>query len=169
MFLRRVLHRVHLLHILRDNDASDRVLVERNAYRTIDRMSHRRRRRNRRAIFAGHILEQRLKIDFLLILRAHRGRCRLTDDGDHRLVVHLGIVEAIQKMNGTGSRRREANSHFTGELGVSTGHEGRKFLMSSLYKPRIVLCFSQCRSDSTDSITGIAVDSRHTPSRQTLH
>lgn len=52
---------------------------------------------------AGHILEHRLQVEFLLIVAAHRGTRLLANDCKYRLVVHAGIVEAGDHVRGTGS------------------------------------------------------------------
>ena len=70
-------------------------------------------------IFAGHILKERLEIDLLLIVAADGGGRRLADDGDHRLVIHFGVVEPVEQMNRAGPARGHADAHLAGKLGVA--------------------------------------------------
>jgi hypothetical protein len=46
-------------------------------------------------VVARDVLEQRLEVDLLLIIRADRGARGLADDRDHRLVIHLRVVQAV--------------------------------------------------------------------------
>ena len=65
-------------------------------------------RHDRVHIFVSDILEERLQVDLLLVVAA-QGRPRLlTDDGDDRLMIELGIVQSIQEMNRAGSGSRQS-------------------------------------------------------------
>ena len=52
---------------------------------------------------AGHVLEQRLQVHFLLVVRAERRARLLADDGEHRGVIQPRIVEAVQQVDRTGA------------------------------------------------------------------
>jgi len=51
-------------------------------------------------VLAGHVLEQGEQVDFLLVGAAHRAAAGLADDRDHRHVIELGVVQAVQQVNG---------------------------------------------------------------------
>jgi hypothetical protein len=75
-------------------------------------------------------------------MTAESGARLLSDDGDDRLMVELRVVEAVQQMDGSGSRGRHADANFVGELRVRTGHEGGQLLVSDLDETRIIARFS---------------------------
>ena len=60
-----------------------------DAHRAVDEVTDLRRVRRHMDVFAGDVLEQRDQIDLLLVLAAERGARLLTDDGHHRLMIHL--------------------------------------------------------------------------------
>ena len=91
MFVRRRFVRL-VLKVVRDDDAGDGALGERDAKRAIDQVldlpgHHRGLHELRR-----DILEKILQIDFLLIRTAHREPRRLPDDRNDRLMIEFGVV-----------------------------------------------------------------------------
>jgi hypothetical protein len=72
--VRRLLHLL-VLQVVRDDDAGDGALGEGDADRAIDQVPHLRGRHGREAVLRGHVLEERLQIDFLLV-RAADGQPR---------------------------------------------------------------------------------------------
>ena len=117
--LRRIGHGGFFLNVLRKDHAGDGVLIHRDAEGAIDAVPHGRRAGHGDAIFAGDILEERLQIDFLLILAADRGRRGLADDGDDRLVIHLGVVEAVEQVDRAGAAGGHADADRAGEFRVA--------------------------------------------------
>ena len=65
-------------------------------------------RYNHLYVFVGDVAEQRDQLDLLLIMSAQCGSRLLAHDRDHRLMVELGVVQAIQKMDGAGTGSRHA-------------------------------------------------------------
>ncbi len=65
---------------------------------------------------AGHVLEQRDQVDLLLVLRAQSGRRLLADDRQHRLMVHLGVVEPVEQVDGAGAGGGDADADLAREL-----------------------------------------------------
>ena len=112
---------------------------------------------------AGDVLEQRLQIDFLLIMRAKSGSRLLADDGDHRHVIHLRVIQAVQQMDRARPRRRVAKPDLAGELGVRGRHEGGHLLMPHLDVLHFVLGPFQRHVEAADAIAGIAVDALQAP------
>ena len=80
----------------------------------------------------GDVLEERQQVDLLLVVAAERGARLLADDGDHRLVVELRVVEAVQQVDGAGAGGGDAHADLAGELGVAAGHEGGHLLVARL-------------------------------------
>ena len=72
----------------------------RDAHRPVDQMAHLRRHAGLFHESAGHVLEHRCQIEFLLIVPAERCPRLLAGDGHHRHVVHAGIVQAGDQMRG---------------------------------------------------------------------
>lgn len=54
-------------------------------------------------VFMRDVFEQGDEIDLLLIVATEGGPALLPDDGYHRLVIELRVVETIEKMDGAGS------------------------------------------------------------------
>jgi hypothetical protein len=93
---RRLLHRVELLQIARQDDAGDRALVVGDPHRPVDEVAHLRGHQAHVHVLVGHVLEEAQEVDLLLVVAAHRHARRLPDDGHHRLVVGLGVVEPVE-------------------------------------------------------------------------
>ena len=60
-------------------------------------------------------------------------------DGEHRLAVELGVVEAVQEVQPAGAAGGQADAEFAGELGVPAGHERRGLLVPDVDEPHLVL------------------------------
>ena len=88
----------------------------------------------------GDIFEQRDQVDLLLIVAAHGSPCLLTHNSQHGLKVLFCIIEPIEQVDGARIRGGHTNAHFTAELGVRAGHEGRDFLVRRLDKANLVTC-----------------------------
>ena len=55
-------------------------------------------------VVAGDVLEEAEQVDLLLVAAAHRGAVGLADDRDHRHVVELGVVQAVEQVDGARAR-----------------------------------------------------------------
>ena len=157
-----------LLHVLGKDDAGDAAIAQSDAEGAIDRVPRRGRRCNRRYEIMTDVLEEVLQIDFLLILAAERCRGRLSDDGDHRLVVHRGVVETVQQMDRARPRRRQADARLTGKFCMGPRHECRELFVPRLDEPRLVPGVLERRHDSVDAVSRITEDALHAPSLQSL-
>ena len=60
-----------------------------------------------------------MQVDLLLVVAAERRARLLADDRDHRLVVELRVVEAVQEVDRAGPAGREADADLAGELRVA--------------------------------------------------
>jgi len=106
----------------------------RRAERTVDHVVHLLRCGNRLEILGSDVLEQRVKISFLLRACPDTGERLLTDDRDERLVVELRILEPVEHMNRPRSARHQADADLPGELGVCRRHESCELFMRGLNK-----------------------------------
>jgi hypothetical protein len=53
-------------------------------------------------VVLGHVLEKMLEVHLLLIARAEQRRRLHPGDGQHRRVVELRVVQAVEQMDGSG-------------------------------------------------------------------
>jgi hypothetical protein len=109
------------------------------------------------------ILEQGDQIDFLLIAAAERRPRLLPDDGEHRLVIELGVVEPVQQVNGARARRGKAHADLARELRMTTGHEGGELFMTGLHEGHPVGRAVERAQNAVDAVARISVDARDTP------
>src|SRR3569832_2424883 len=72
-------------------------------------------------------------------MAAERRQLLLADDGHHRLMVELRVVETVQQMDRTRSRGGEAHADLAGKLRVRAGHERGHFLMACLHEGKLAL------------------------------
>ena len=79
------------------------------------------------------IFEERDEIDFLLIAAAERGARLLPDDREHRLVIHLRVVKAVQEMNRARPGSGETDAELAGEFRVRASHERGHFFVPRLH------------------------------------
>jgi hypothetical protein len=82
----------------------------------------------------------------------------LPDDRHHRLVVQLGVIEAVQQVDRPRARRGETDAHLAGPLRVCARHERGHLLMADLDELQLVLLALEGADDGVDPVTGIAVD-----------
>jgi hypothetical protein len=116
----------------------------------------------------GHVLEQDVQVDLLLVVRAEREGLLLADDGHHRLVVELGVVEPVQQMDGARARGRHADPDLAGELGVGAGAERGDLLVPGLDELDLSAVLVEAAEDPVDAVAGIAVHPADTVLVQTL-
>jgi hypothetical protein len=119
-------------------------------------------------VLAGHILEQRAQVDLLLEVATQRHPLLLADDGHHRRVVELRVVEAVEQMDGAGAGGGHAHPDLTGELGVGASRERRQLLVAHLDELDLVAHFVEGEVESVGAVTGIAVDTLNAPFAQAL-
>ncbi len=110
-----------------------------------------RRRHHRLHEVTGDVLEQRVKVDLLLIIAAECSTRLLTDDRHHRLVIELGVVEPVEKVDRARPGRRHADADLAGPFGMGAGHEGGGFLMPRLNEVDAVVA-SERRDEPANAI-----------------
>ena len=164
--MRRHLDGRRLLDVAGKDDGGDAASRLRDSQRTIHQVAHLIRRHADLDEVPGHILEERRQIDLLLVVTADRATHRLTNDGEDRLVVQLGVIESVEQVNGPGSRGGEAHTHLAGDPGMAAGHEGGLLLMPDLNELEAVAGPAQRGNDPADPVAGIAEDAPDAPLRQ---
>jgi hypothetical protein len=169
---RRGLHRVQGLQVVRHDDAGRAALGPGNTESPVDQVPHLLGAGGHVHVFPGDVLEQRHQVDFLLVVRAQRGALLLADDGDHRLVVELGVVQAVEQVDGARSGRRDAHAHFARVFGVGARHQGGEFLVAGLHEldaVRLVFLFAHRVHDAVDGVPGVAEQAFHAPVAHAPH
>src|ERR1700712_4331956 len=100
----RCFYCVEFLNVVGQNQAGDGSLRESDANGAVDKVADLSRVDEHLAVFTRDILEERQQIDFLLVRPTERLSGLLPDDGEDRLMIELGVVEAVEQVNGAGTR-----------------------------------------------------------------
>ncbi len=166
VFARRRFDRRHVLHVIRKNHAGDGALVARDAHRAVDQVTHLLRRRHHVHVLVRDVLEQGKQIHFLLVIAAERHPVLLADERHHRLMIHLGVVQAVQQMDRARPGSSQTDTDFSGEFCMGASHEGRQLLMSRLHELDSGFGTAEGADDAVDAVTRITVDSSDAPGFQ---
>ncbi len=159
----RRLDRLGLLHVLREDEAGHAALGPRDAKSAIDDMPDLHGAHRVLHVFVRDVLEQAVEVDFLLVVAPHRAAGRLTHDRHDGDVIHLGVVEAVEQMNGARPGRRHAHAHLAGELRVRTGHERGELLVPRLDELDLVGVAGKGRQDAVDTVAGVPEHAAYSP------
>ena len=118
------------------------------------------------------VLVERLQVDLLLVVRAERRALLLADDREHRHVVELRVVEAVQQVHGARAGRRHADADLVGagELRVAARHERGHLLVARLDElgPALLLRAVERAEEGVDPVARVAVDALDPPLAQAL-
>ena len=82
-------------------------------------------------------------------------------------MIQLGVIEAVQQVDRSGSRSREAHPNLSRELGVRTGHERGHLLVTNLDEVNVIGAVERA-DDPVDAVAGIAVYPSHSPVGETV-
>ena len=88
-----------LEHVGGEDEAGRGLLADRDPDRPVDQVGQLLRHRAHLHVVAADVLEQAEQIDLLLVRAAHRRALGLADDGDHRHVVELGVVQPVEQVH----------------------------------------------------------------------
>ena len=116
---------IGLSHVVRHDDAGNRTGRLGDADGTVDQVPRLLRDHADLDVLVRHVLEQVGEIHLLHVVASERHARLLADDGHHGPVVEFGVVEPVQEVDGPGAGGGHAHPHLVGELGVSSGREGR--------------------------------------------
>ena len=153
----------HLLYVLGEDDAGHGPLRARDAEGAVDEVAYLRRLRRKVHVLAGDVLEQRDQVDLLLVVPAHRDAVLLAHDRDDRLVVHLRVVEAVEKVDRAGARGCDADADLARELRVRARHERAQLLVARLDEldaPRVA---AEGAHQAVDAVAGVREDALDPP------
>ena len=114
------------------------------------------------------VLKKCEDIDFLLEERADLVVIGVAGDGQHGRMVELGVVEAVQQMDGTGPAGREADAEPPRELRVAARGECGRLLVATLDEPDLVAILAEGFEDAVDPVAGQSEGGIHTPSEKLL-
>ena len=168
MDVRRHLDRVLALHVVGDDDAGDAALRLGDPHRPVNRMAHLGRVGDVDRVVGGDVLEQRHQVDLLLIGAAQPLLVLLADDREHRLVVELCVIEAVQQVDRARAGGRQAHPHLSGPLGVSAGHERGHLLVAGLDELDLIVVAIECSERRVDAVARVAVDALRSPLGEAL-
>ena len=153
----------HLLKIVRQDQRRHRTVCQRDSNGTIDEMAHLRRGSSLLNEIAGDVLEQRREVNLLLIMAADRATRLLADDGQDRLVIEAGIIEASHKMRCAGTGGGNAYTQFARKLGVSRCHESGHLLMPGLNELNRAVSTIERAENAVNAITRVAEHLAYAP------
>lgn len=117
----------------------------------------------------GHVGEHPVEVELLLVVRAASRPGGLADDGQHRRMVELGVVEAGDEVRRAGAPGREADADLAGELRVGAGHERRHLLVAHLDELDLSLSALESAEHAVDAIARVAENPPYAPGVQPLH
>ena len=164
---RRVLV-IHQLQIVGQDDAGDGAFRLRDSHCAVHHVTNLAGNRPDRDVIARDVLEQCNQIHFLLVASAERRARLLADNRDHGLVIHLRVIEPIEKMDRAGAGGRVAEPDASREFRVRAGHERRHLLVADLDVLHVGLRFLQRDVQAADAVAGITEHPLEAPFLKTL-
>jgi hypothetical protein len=112
---------------------------------------------DRHQVLAGDVLEQRVQIDFLLVVGTQRHPLLLADDRHHRLMVELGVVQPVQQVHRAGARRGQAHANLAGHLRVRARRERGALLVAGLDELQLVADLVEGTQQAVDPVARVSV------------
>src|SRR5205814_10080871 len=91
----------------------------------------------------GYVLEQVVGVDVLLVHGADQIVVGHASEREHRRLVQLGVVKAVQEMDRSRAGGREADAQPSGVLGVSAGRKRGGLFVSDVYKTYTLTVLAQ--------------------------
>ncbi len=156
------------LHVDGDGNVRDRALVDRRADRQLRDCFHVRRAHDA-LVIAGYIHEELVELDVLLRKRAGNVLELHAGNRKHRLLVHLGVVQAVEQVDAAGAGGCKAHAQAAGELSIGAGHKCRRFLVPHVDEANLILCLAQRLHDTVNAVAGQAEDRIDTPVHQLFY
>jgi hypothetical protein len=96
-------------------------------------------------------------------MAAQRSTRLLSDNRQHRLMIHLRVVEAIQRVDGAWARGGQAYTEIAGEFRVAIGHKRGLLLVLHLDEIELVASAIERADEAVDAVTGISKDALYPP------
>jgi len=119
-------------------------------------------------VVTSDVLVQAHQVDFLLVGATHGTAVGLPDDGQHGHVVELGVVQAVEQVDGTGPGGGHADPEAAAELGVANSLERGHFLVPGLDELRLVVGSHPGSVDAVDPVARVGKDLLHAPLAQSF-
>ena len=116
----------------------------------------------------GHVHEQLLERDLLLVPSAEHLGLLHPSDREHGGMVELGVVKPIQEVDRAGPRGRDAHAESSRRLRVAGRHESSRFLVVNEDEADPFLIATQPLHDPIDPVSREAEDSVHPPVDETF-
>ena len=111
----------------------------------------------------GDVGVELVEVHFLLIAGAqHRGFLH-AGDREHRHVIELGVVEAVEQVDAAGAGRGQADADLPGRLGVGGRHERGGLLVVDQHELHPVLMAAEALHDPVDAVARDPEDGVHAP------
>src|SRR5437588_4439445 len=117
----------------------------------------------------GDIHEELVESDILLSQRANEIVKLKSGDRQYWLVIELGIVQTIQKMNPAWPRCGKTDAEFAGELCVTTRHKSSCFFVTHLNETNFLCVSAKGFHDAVYAIPGKPKNNFHAPIQQSFH
>src|SRR5262245_19202633 len=140
--------------------------------RRLDRFVHEVidvRRPHHALVIHGHVHKQFVEVHVLLGVSADQIVEGVAGYGEHRLHVALGVVKAIEQMNSSRPRSRQADAQPSRVFGIATGGERGGFFVTRLNEPDPVLARAQRFKNSVDAVSWKSENYVHAPINQSLN
>jgi hypothetical protein len=153
---------LELLDVVGDDDAGRRVRGLGDAHRAVDQVRRLAGDHAGGHELRGDVLVEDLQVDLLLEVGAQRQPRLLADDGHDRLVVELGVVEAVEQVDRARAGRRHAHADLAGELRVRAGGEGGDLLVADLGELEL-RNLVEGAEQAVDAVARITVDALDAP------
>jgi hypothetical protein len=114
-------------------------------------------------VVGGHVVEEPVDLHLLLVVGAqHRGLLH-AGERQHRRVVELGVVEAVEEVDRAGPGRGAADAEPARGLGVATGHEGGGLLVMDQEEGHLLLDAPEPFHQAVDPVPWQPEHSVHAP------
>jgi hypothetical protein len=155
------------LEVVGEAEVADRAAGQAGPHGPVNQGRDRARDREHH-VAVGQVHEHPVQVDLLLVAGAEHGRLLHAGDRQHRGVVQLGVVQAVEQVEAAGAGGGQADPDPAGRLGVAGGHERGRLLVVDEYEPDLVLVAAQPLHDPVDPVAGQAEHGVHTPLGQPL-
>jgi hypothetical protein len=155
------------LNVDRNGDVRDTAAGQSRAAGKPDHVLHMARSHDARIVDA-YVHEKLVELDVLLGKRVEQIVELQARNGEHRLPIELGVVEAVEKVNATRPRRRETDAELTGPFGIGTGIEGGGLFVPNLDEADPILPGPQRFDDTVDSVSRDSKDGVDPPLQESL-
>ena len=153
---------LYILNIGRDGDVCDAPIGESSPACQVDSVRHMSRAHDPVVVHAN-VDEQLVEFHILLGVRIDQIVISEASNGQDRLSIQLRIIEAVQQVDTSGTRGREAHAQSPGKFRITACHECRRFLMSNLNETNALLTLPQGFHNAVNAITGKSENRIHTP------